>query len=446
MNHTESREHSRGLPTHHDLVVESVGSAEIDSPMQQFCDYFISDDYRVLLSPELSSYQSLTNTNEPPPSFEKAGPRKKIFHNPEQITCAIVTCGGLCPGLNNVIRSLVHTLTYSYGVKTILGYRFGYAGLSNKREEPLLLTPNVVSGINKQGGTILGSSRGPQDMDEMIETLQRDKVGVLFTIGGDGTLRGASAISQRLKQRNIPIGVIGVPKTIDNDLCWIERSFGFSTAIEEAGKAILAAHTEAEGSKNGIGVVQVMGRDSGYIAAHASLINLDVNFCLVPEVEFSLEGEAGFLATLERRLDRRLHAVIVLAEGVAQQVFQDAEHLKRDASGNIKLPDVGPYLNERICSYFREKGRDISLKYIDPSYTIRSGPATSIDAEFCCVLGQHAAHAGMAGRTNTVIGYWNQRFTHVPIPAVTAARKKLDPTRGVWQRVLEATGQPAMMK
>jgi 6-phosphofructokinase 1 len=381
-----------------------------------------------------------------PPAFEMAGPRAQIFFEPTTLTCGIVTCGGLCPGLNNVIRSIVLTLTYAYDVPRVLGFRYGYTGLSGTSAyEPLLLTPKVVEDIHEHGGTLLGSSRGPQDVSDMVDTLMQGNVGILFAIGGDGTLRGASALRQEIARRDLPISVIGIPKTIDNDLAWIERSFGFATAVEEARQAIRAAHAEARGAWNGIGLVKLMGRHSGFIAAHASLANADVNFCLVPEVSFSLKGEGCLLQALEQRLARKHHAVIVVAEGAGQELLQEQGQVERDPSGNLRLKDIGVFLRDQITQHFAKQGTEVTIKYIDPSYIIRSLPANSIDAEYCLLLGQHAVHAGMAGRTDMVVGFWNQHFTHVPIALTVESRKRFDPRGEIWQRVLEATGQPASM-
>jgi 6-phosphofructokinase 1 len=278
----------------------------------------------------------------------------------------------------------------------------------------------------------------------MVDTLVKWNVGILFAIGGDGTLRGAAALSQEIARRHLQIGVIGVPKTIDNDLLWIERSFGFATAAEEANHALVAAHAEARGA-NGVGLVKLMGHETGFIAAHSSLANCDVNFCLVPEVPFTLEGTGGFLQTLEARLDCKHHAVVVVAEGAGQELFQGADHGARDASGNIRLKDIGVFLHDQMARYFAQCGKEVSIKYIDPSYIIRGIPANAVDSEYCLLLGQHAVHAGMAGRTDMVVGYWNQHFTHLSIALAVARRKQIDPHGEVWHHVLEATGQPASM-
>ena len=266
-------------------------------------------------------------------------------------------------------------------------------------------------------------------------------VRILFAIGGDGTLRGAQALSEEIERRDMKIGVIGIPKTIDNDISYVDKSFGFDTAVAESRTAIYSAHVEATGARNGIGLVKLMGRHSGFIAAHAALANNDANFCLVPEAPFTLEA---FLDALRERIVQRHHAVVVVAEGAGQELM--GKNLKRDSSGNIRLGDIGLFLRDRIRDYFRDIGTEVTLKYIDPSYTIRSMPANPNDSVFCLLLGQYAIHAGMAGRSNLVVGYWNGEFTHVPIALAVSKRKQIDPQGSLWSSVLEATGQPRDMR
>ncbi len=434
------------LPHQSDLVVSRLGECRFPSPAAARRLPFVSDDEGVLLSPDTRMLKPYLDAGEMPPRFELAGLRRKIFFNPERISCGIVTCGGLCPGLNDVIRSIVMTLHYVYGVRRIVGFRYGYAGLSARCQEmPLMLSPDTVDRIHDDGGTILGSSRGAQDVREMVDKLLGWDISILFTIGGDGTLRGAHAIAEELRRRQLPISIIGIPKTIDNDLQWIDRSFGFLTAVEEARPAIIAAHAEAKGARNGVGLVKLMGRHSGFIALRASLANPDVNFCLIPEVPFTLDGDGGFLDILTARLQRRQHAVVVVAEGAGQNLLQTPEHIERDKSGNIKLKDIGLFLCERIERHCAEHGLEVSIKYIDPSYTIRSQPANSNDSAYCLILGQNAVHAGMAGRTDMVVGFRNGSFTHMPIPLVIGSRKQVDPAGEEWQYLLQMTGQPASM-
>ena len=302
------------------------------------------------------------------------------------------------------------------------------------------LTPDSVSEINELGGTILGSSRGPQDIGEIVDALQRMNIGILFAIGGDGTFRAAAKIAEEIRQRGERISVIGIPKTIDNDINLLSRSFGFNTAVAMATQVIGSAHVEAEGFPNGIGLVKLMGRHSGFIAATATLAQRYANFVLIPEADFDIEGPHGFLEALERRLAKRGHAVIVVAEGAGQR-YCGVEGT--DESGNRRLGDIGVYLKDRITDHFKAKGIEINLKYMDPSYTIRSVPATPNDSIFCGFLGQNAVHAGMAGKTNMVVGTWNEEFVFIPINLVVAGRKQVDLQGRLWSSVLEATGQPS---
>ncbi len=421
------------------LTISTLGEGHIPSPMSQV--KFVSDKDDLIYHSKRRQIEALVEQGKRLPSFEMAGPREKIYFDPSKLKCGIVTCGGLCPGLNDVIRAIVMGLFYHYGVKAVFGFRYGYEGLSSRLgHTPMELTPGVVEDIHKKGGTILGSSRGPQDISEMVDTLERMNVGILFAIGGDGTLRGAQAISEEIHKRGLKIGVMGIPKTIDNDISYVDASFGFETAVAESRTAIYAAHTEAIGARNGIGLVKLMGRHAGFIAAYAALANNDVNFCLVPEVRFSLQA---FLKALKERLENRGHAVIVVGEGAGQDLM--GETGERDASGNIRLGDVGVFLKDQINAYFKKAGMEVTLKYIDPSYMIRSMPANPRDSAFCLLLGHNAVHAAMAGRTNMLVGFWKSRFTHVPIQLAVSKRKQIDPEGRFWSNVLSCTGQPREM-
>jgi len=430
------------LPALADLEIPRVREASFDSPLRERIPW-TDGRQRVLMVGEAHTLADFAPGEVP--SFERAGPRKQLAFDPARSACGIVTCGGLCPGLNDVIRSIVMTLHHWYGVPKILGYRYGYAGLQkDPPAPPLELTPQLVSRIHDDGGTVLGSSRGEQDLGEMAQTLQDHGVSVLFAIGGDGTLRGASALAEEIRKRGLEIAVVGVPKTIDNDLMWIERSFGFLTAVEVARTAIAAAHAEAQGAYNGVGLVKLMGRHSGLIAAEATLSNSDVNFCLVPEVPVDLEGEHGFLAALQRRLEARHHAVVVVAEGADDVLMPTDGPTEHDKSGNRKLDDVGTFLRDRTKAYFKEQGVEMSIKYIDPSYMIRGIQANASDSSFCLALGQHAVHAGLSGCTNMLVGYWNQKFVHLPMKLATGGRRRIDPNGAFWHRVVLSTGQPRM--
>ncbi len=423
-----------------DFTIARLGECRFQSPMSGV--RFTNDDERVLYHSKPADMKHWLDKESTPPAMEAAGPRRMLFFDPAELACGIVTCGGLCPGLNDVIRAVVRSLRLHYGVNKIYGFRFGYEGLVRRLgHEPLELTPESVHRIHEGGGSILGSSRGPQDPAEMVEYLNELGVGILFAIGGDGTLRGAQKIGEEAARRGLKVAVIGVPKTIDNDISFVQRTFGFETAVTEARRATYAANAEAEAARNGIGLVKLMGRDSGFIAAYSALVNNHVNFCLVPEVPFTLER---FLSALQQRLERRSHAVIVVAEGAGQDLM--AKTQERDASGNVKYGDIGLFMRDAITEHFKRIGMDVTLKYIDPSYTIRSVTATAHDAAFCLLLGQSAVHAGLSGRTNMVVSFWNHQFTHVPISLAVSARKKIDPEDALWSSVVTATGQPWDMR
>jgi len=421
----------------------------VDSPIhlsKRLDDYianYVSDDQRIVY--DVSAKPDENYRYGSSELLEHAGPREQIFFEPGTVHAAVVTCGGLCPGLNDVIRAIVMTLWYDYGIHRISGVRYGYQGLLQTDEfPPLELSPEVVTGIHNTGGTILGSSRGGGERTtEMLDTLERMGINVLFTIGGDGTQKGALALTEGAMKRGMRLAVVGVPKTIDNDLSFIERSFGFESAVAKAVEAVSGAHVEALGAYNGVGLVKVMGRESGFIAAHTALAISDVNFVLIPEVPFDLEGDNGLLQHLEQRLKRRRHAVILAAEGAGQGLFGSAT--ATDASGNRRLGDIGILLSERIRAFFKDRNIEMSLKYIDPSYIIRSTPANPNDSIYCARLGTNAAHAAMAGKTGLLMGLVNNSFVHIPIAVAVAKRNRVDPESALWRDVVVATGQPPLM-
>lgn len=422
-----------------DFSVDRLGPCLIPSPMQGI--RFAGDDARVLYHGEPDQVRAYLARGEEPPAFHLGGPRELIHFDPAHTRIGLVTCGGLCPGLNDVIRAVVLSATYHYGVEHVYGFRFGYQGLNPAHgHEPLRLTPARVDTIGELGGTILGSSRGPQPPDVMVDYLEELGINILFTIGGDGTLRGAHAIHVEARRRGVDLAVVGIPKTIDNDISFIQQSFGFQTASEAAHGAVAAANAEANGAPNGIGLVKLMGRESGFIAAYTALVDSMVNFCLVPESPFTL---AGFLAALDARIRRRGHAVIAVAEGAGQSLM--AGGAARDGSGNVKFGDIGLFLRDSINEYFAARDLPVNVKYIDPSYTIRSIPANAFDSAFCLLLGHSAVHAAMAGFTDVVVGNWKNEATLVPIETAVSTRKRIDVDGWLWNSVLASTGQPAML-
>jgi len=423
--------------------IASLGPAKIANPMarlspahEQFCAY-VGDEEGVNVDPFLRP-----GGKRPEVFFEHAGPREKIYFDPVKLKVGIVTCGGLCPGLNSLVRAIVLQLHHIYGVRNILGFRFGLQGMIPEfGHEVIELNPRAVEGVHGRGGSFLGMSRGSQPIDQVVDTLERLNIGVLFIIGGDGTLHAAQAIHHEIGQRNLKTGVVAIPKTIDNDIGFVERTFGFQTAVEAAAQSILGAHNEATGAPGGVGLVKLMGRMSGFVAAFATLALSDVNFCLIPEVPFALDGDHGLLAALQSRLENRGHAVVVVAEGAGQGFFAD-ESLGADASGNKKLGDIGLLLKQRITQHFAEQRLPLTLKYIDPSYLIRSMPANCNDRVYTGFLAHSAVHAALAGKTGMMVSLWGNHNVHVPIELAISYRAQVDPQGGLWRAVREATGQP----
>jgi 6-phosphofructokinase 1 len=430
----------------YDFTIQSLGECATDSPLN--VSFFTSDRKRVLFDHFLHDHDDLRKEQDTAPlSVELAGPRDKIFFEPIQAKAAIVTCGGLCPGINDVIRAIVMELYHRYEVRNIIGIRYGFRGLIPRFGYELMeLHPDTVENIHGVGGSLLSSSRGRQDIVEMVNALKRMNIDILFCIGGDGTMRAAEALTDETTRRRLNISVIGIPKTIDNDLTLIQKTFGYDTAISEAVNAIRCAHVEAKGAPMGIGLVKIMGRQSGQIAAGSALAQNDVNFVLVPEVPFDLEGEKGFLAALEKRLRHRHHAVILVAEGAGQEHIEPGKNaVDTDASGNPRLKDIGFFLKTRIEEHFSRLNIEVNLKYIDPSYMIRSVTANASDSIYCSALGQYAVHAGMAGKTGMLVGLMQDEYVHLPLKMVSS-KARLDPQGTIWMRVLESTGQPPILK
>lgn len=432
-----------------DTTIPTLGTPRVPSPIKrgekgELRRSFVNDTDKVVMDVDLNHINEMIQEGQSLPAFEMAGPREKLYFDPSKLRCGLVTCGGLCPGLNDIIRAIVLELFYGYGVKNIFGFKYGLQGFIPKYMHDIMdLKPEIVANIHEMGGSILGSSRGPQPIDEIVDSIERMNIGILFMVGGDGTLVAATKIADTITERGLKISVIGIPKTIDNDIHLVSRSFGFDTAVDVATQAIRSAHNESSAYPNGIGLIKLMGRHSGFIAATATLAQQDVNFVLIPEVDFDLKGPNGFLAALEKRLNQRGHAVIVVAEGAGQKYFENVT-TERDESGNIRLKDIGLFLKDTIISYFHAKDIDVSLKYIDPSYMIRSLPANANDNVFCSFLGRDAVHAGMAGKTKLLVGRWNNHFVHIPMSASAGKRKKIDPREKLWLGVLGATGQGSL--
>jgi 6-phosphofructokinase 1 len=413
------------------MNIPALGATRVPSPLKLWVDESQRVPATILRTVDAPSEDSLL--------FELAGAREHLFFNPSETRAGIVTSGGLCPGLNDVVRSLFLEMHHAYGVRDVLGFRWGYQGLDPEHgAEPLVLTHEMVDRIHLQAGTILGTSRGPVDKARAVENLIRRRVNILFTIGGDGTQRGAREFFEEAKRQGHALSVVGIPKTIDNDIPFVARSFGFLTAVEEATKVLQRAHTEARSVQNGIALVKLMGRHAGFLTAEATVASQEVNFTLIPEVPFRLEG---FLKALEQRIVKRGHAVIAVAEGAGQELLGNTGK-ERDPSGNVRLRDIGLFLREKIEEWFKARNIPFVMRYFDPSYIVRSSPANAEDAVLCDAFARHAAHAAMAGKTGVVIGYLHDLFIHVPIELLATQQKRLDHDSPIWSAVLSATGQP----
>ena len=433
-----------------DFTIENLGECKIKSPIElstvvgNGTANYVKDSSFVRTA--VNVYD--TSKNDPLDSsnlMQKAGPREYIYFSPDEVKAGICTCGGLCPGLNDVIRAVVRCLWNRYGVRDIRGFQFGYKGFfKDENYETIPLNPENVDEIHKIGGSYLGTSRGGgMRTKDIVDTLQEKGINMLFVIGGDGTQHGALAISEEVEKRGYKCSVIGIPKTVDNDFLFIDRSFGFETAVQQAKDAVASIHMEARSQINGIGLVKLMGRESGFIATAAALASHECNFCLIPEVPFEMEGPNGFLSHLEKRLEKRHHAVIIVAEGAGQELLTKTN--QTDASGNIKLADIGVFLRDQINPYFKKKNIEINLKYIDPGYQIRAAVTTASDSIYCERLGNNAVHAAMAGKTKMVVGLVHEKFVHIPINMVIASRNVVDPEGALWRDTLDATSQPILM-
>ncbi|KAJ1285303.1 hypothetical protein BS78_03G269800 [Paspalum vaginatum] len=376
--------------------------------------------------------------------FRRAGPRQRVYFESEEVKACIVTCGGLCPGLNTVIRELVCGLSHMYNVNNVFGIQNGYKGFYSSNY--LTMTPKSVNGIHKQGGTVLGTSRGGHDTKKIVDNIQDRGINQVYIIGGDGTQKGAYEIYKEIRRRGLQVAVAGIPKTIDNDIAVIDKSFGFDTAVEEAQRAINAAHVEASSAENGIGLVKLMGRYSGFIAMYATLASRDVDCCLIPESPFYLEGEGGLFEYIDRRLKENNHMVIVVAEGAGQDLIAQSIPAadQQDASGNKLLLDVGLWLTHKIKDYCKSKKMEMTIKYIDPTYMIRAIPSNASDNVYCTLLAHSAIHGAMAGYSFTV-GMVNGRHAYIPFHRVTSTRNKVRITDRMWARLLSSTNQPSFL-
>ncbi|MEW5303819.1 MAG: hypothetical protein WDW36_006474 [Sanguina aurantia] len=367
----------------------------------------------------------------------RCGPRKTIYLDPKKVCAAVVTCGGLCPGLNDVVQNIVYTLA-DYGVPedNILGIRYGLRGFYERDAKPITLTRSLVDGIQLKGGTMLGTSRGGANIREIVRRIDLWGLNMVFVVGGNGGNAAAHAIQEECEAQGVICSVVGVPKSIDNDILLIDRCFGFETAVEEAQRALLAAKVEASSARNGLGVVKLMGRQSGFIAMQASMASGVVDICLIPEISFNLEKVCEHVA---RCIEAKGHCVVCLAEGAGQDLIQDSTSLGTDQSGNPILEDIGLFLKNKFKEFFKGEA---DIKYIDPTYMIRAIPTTSNDRIYCKVLGQGAVHGAFAGFTDITVGLISTHYVYLPIPTIIQAPRKVNPKGRRWNRLITGINQP----
>lgn len=424
------------IPNRADLPVQRLGTPAFPSPLG---GPWIEDDAKVAVPTDPEEILSCLANGGEIPSFVASGKRRGLLLDPTEMTLGLVTCGGLCPGLNDVIRAATRVALRRYGVRRVLGFRFGYAGIPvSGGHEPVRLTLDRVATVHREAGSLLGVSRGRQDTAAIADGLVEHGVDALIAIGGDGTLRGVHAICEEIERRGLMLPVVGVPKTIDNDISWVQRSFGLDTAVAVARDALDVASNEARAAWDGVGLVRLMGRESGFITAMATLASGVVDFCLIPEVPFAVDGPGGLLEAIEKRLRERRACVIAVAEGAGHDLLGTASV---DASGNAVPHDIGTHLRETIARELPARGIPVNLKYIDPSYMVRGTRATANDSVFCTTLGQQAVHAALAGYTDCVVGHWSQHFTLVPTKLATSTRQRVDPDSSLWRTVVALTGQ-----
>ena len=417
-----------------DTKIEKLGvakySAKIFSKIVREQDFILYDPFH--------KKQKFSSTNTEQPAFLRAGQREKIYFEADKVVAGIVTCGGICPGINVVIRSIVMNLYRIYNCKNVLGFQYGLRGFVDKNFPPLRLNPQKVEFIHQTGGSILGTSRGEQNSVEIVNCLVKNKINQLYIIGGDGSFHAALSIQKEIKRRDLKIALVTIPKTIDNDISFVAKTFGFDTAVESAANVIQSASVESNSVYNGIGLVKLMGRNSGFIAANASLAHRNVDFVLIPEQPFVLHGKQGFLQAMKKKLLKTGSALIVVAEGAGQELLLSDD--KTDESGNPILVDIGKYLSQEIVKFCQKQKLACDLKYIDPSYIIRSVPANTQDTIFCGNLGKNAVHAAMAGFTAVVSSIWHGVYCYFPL-VLALEKKHLNLNGKTWTDVLELTRQ-----
>ncbi|MGA7341196.1 MAG: 6-phosphofructokinase [Terracidiphilus sp.] len=408
----------------------------------------------------------------------------------------ILVSGGIAPGINAVIdgivlrHSLYHARQCARGRRhsiEILGYREGFKGLLRPGVHPQRLNSAAIRGVVEIGGSYLGTSRadellpgtGPNrnaKLEAAIGRLQNDGVHILYVIGGDGSMSCAHALWHYARRKGYELSVVGIPKAMDNDILWVWQSFGFLSAVEEARQAILHMHTEVSSNPR-VGIVQLFGSDSGFIASHAGY-STACDLVLIPEDPMTMDDIVTHIS--ERLTDRfgngqdiaGPYALVVMAEtalpadarkyiddprvGLSEGKRGEKEALKSFLDNGRRVrgqtPDelrtaglkiVSRVLQDRIQQELepREYWRDFRVITNEPRHLIRSIPPSVTDVIFGERLGALAVDNAMAGYTDFMVSQWLTEFVLVPLPLVVLGRKRV-PTNGIfWKSVLSKTGQ-----
>jgi len=363
---------------------------------------------------------------------------KHIWWEPKKVKAALITAGGLCPGLNSIIQGVTNCLWRDYGVRQIVGITAGYNGLSDPAKHPsMLLTPELVEDIHMRGGSILKAGRGGFNAAKICETLRAGGYTHLFVIGGDGTQYAGHLLYVEARKQKLPISVVGVPKSIDNDVLFVDRTFGFDSAVEAAAGVIRNGWVEATSCPNAVGIVKLMGRDAGFVAAHAALASNLVDLVLVPEVEVEMEDVLQFV---DATLAHKGHMVVVVAEGAGQAHVATGQ---KDASGHTVYGDVGVYLRDTLNKHLKPKGG--RTFYIDPSYIIRSVPPTPNDHIYCARLANNAVHTAMRGYTGVCVGAIHNIIVILKSKLIASGKKQLKIKSSTWQSCVQVCSMPEVL-
>mmetsp|Transcript_20291 Transcript_20291/g.48093 ORF Transcript_20291/g.48093 Transcript_20291/m.48093 type:complete len:415 (+) Transcript_20291:167-1411(+) len=368
----------------------------------------------------------------------RANAARQLFWEPNKVKAAVVTCGGLCPGLNSIIRGVTKCLWNEYGVREILGITAGYNGLSDpETHPPVKLTEEMVRDIHMKGGSIIKAARGGFDAEKICDNLQRLGITVLFLVGGDGTQFAGHLLYEAARKRRLAVSIVGIPKSIDNDVVLFDRTFGFDTAVAKASEVIRNALVEASSCDRGVGIVKLMGRDSGFVAMHAATAADVVDLCMIPEVKVDMKD---VIEHVDATLAKKKYMVIAVAEGAGQELVSTG---KQDDTGHTVYGDIGVFLKDTLNKHLKASGG--RTFYIDPSYIIRSVPITPNDHIYCVRLANDAVHTAMRGYTGVCVGAMHNVVCMLPSRLIASGKKKVRPHSSSWQGCVQTCNMPAAL-